>query len=299
MASTVLEVKNISKKYVNKTAVNQISFRVEKGQIFGILGPNGSGKTTTLSMILDIIRPSSGEYSWFEKGSHWQARKKVGALLDTPNFFPWTTVEEQLNYWSLVKGATKDSQNIQEVLNLTGLTKVSQQPMKSLSLGMKQRYGLACSLLNDPEVLILDEPTISIDAKGIAEIRQLILDLADRGKTIIIASHILDEIEKICSHLIILKDGEVLEQGAISDVLQLDNTIEIGAPDLDPILKALSEFKGCQDIVKARGSLVAKINTDISIEKINEYLASKGLYVSHLEQKRKNLENHFLKLLDQ
>ena len=298
MTSTVLEVSGLSKTYSKKTAVDQISFQVEKGQVFGILGPNGSGKTTTLSMILDIIRPSGGSFSWFNKGSDWQARSKVGALVDTPNYFPWSSVDQHFRYWSLIKGKKVVPEKIDEILEITGLSDMREKPVGELSLGMKQRYGLACSLLDEPEVIILDEPTISIDARGIVEIRELIQNLAKKGTTVILASHILDEVEKVCSHLIILNNGKIIEQGAIDEVLQFDNTIEVGATDLAPIMTALSDFEGCKDIVRMKGAVSAKIEPNIPLEKVNEYLAAKGIFVSRLEQKRRNLENHFLKLLD-
>lgn len=216
---TILKISDLSKNYKNVQALNKLNVEVEQGMVFGILGPNGSGKTTTLGILLGVLNPSGGTYSWFDNGTADSNRTRIGALLETPNFFPYLSAVQNLRIVAKIKELDNVGDRIDKVLKIVDLFERRESKFKTFSLGMKQRLAIASALLNDPEVLVLDEPTNGLDPQGIAEIRNLIKEIAQEGKTIIIASHALDEIEKVCSDVVILKNGVALRQSKIESIV--------------------------------------------------------------------------------
>ena len=235
----VLTTDNLSKKYGLLKVLNGVSLSVEKGSIFGILGPNGSGKTTTLSILLDVIPQESGSFQWFEEAPNYQNRKRIGALLETPNFYPYLSAEKNLQIAAQIKGIPYTE--IEGVLKTVGLFERKNDHFETFSLGMKQRLAIASALLGNPEVLLLDEPTNGLDPQGIAEIRNLIQSVAEKGLTIILASHMLDEVEKVCSHVAIIKKGVLLVQGKVDEILSQEPMVELKAENMDALLVALKE----------------------------------------------------------
>ena len=222
---SVLQIDNISKSYGVVRALNNVSFSVPKGTVFGILGPNGSGKTTLLGIVMDVLKASGGSYSWDGKPSTEEIRKQLGTLLETPNFYHYMSAEDNLKIAARIKGRGED--DIEKVLHLVNLYQRKSSKFSTYSLGMKQRLAIASTLLGDPDILVFDEPTNGLDPAGIAEIRELIKDLNRKGKTIIMASHILDEVEKVCTHVAIIQKG-VLKTG-----LQLTCPENISAADVN------------------------------------------------------------------
>src|SRR3978361_1164256 len=226
----ILSIEDLSKRYGQVQALKNVSFTVPKGSVFGILGPNGSGKTTLLGTVMDIIRPTAGTFKLFGEVPTGDHRKKIGTLLETPNFYHYLSGEKNLFIAAEIKG--KGKQDIPRVLEMVNLAQRKDSPFSTYSLGMKQRLAIASCLLGDPEVLILDEPTNGLDPVGIAEIRQLIKQLHQQGKTIIMASHLLDEVEKVCTHVAILKKGELLMTGSVQEILSNEDTAELGSNDV-------------------------------------------------------------------
>ncbi|HRI79140.1 MAG TPA: ATP-binding cassette domain-containing protein [Cyclobacteriaceae bacterium] len=235
---TVLSIQKLTKNFGKLCAVNQIDFEVKRGEVFGMLGPNGSGKTTTLGMLMGVTLPSSGSFTWFGEPPTNRQRKKIGAVLEHPIFYPYLTGQQNLELMALIKEAPVA--NINKVLDLVDLTARRNHEYKTYSLGMKQRLAIASALLNDPVVLILDEPTNGLDPMGIAEIREIIKKIALDGKTIILASHLLDEVQKVCSHFAILRKGTLVHYGPVDDVGKGEETIEVVAyhDDLQIILES-------------------------------------------------------------
>ncbi|MBI4944907.1 MAG: ATP-binding cassette domain-containing protein [Bacteroidetes bacterium] len=222
--NTVIEAVGLTKQFGKKTAVNKIDFKVNRGEVFGLLGPNGSGKTTTLSMMLTLLKPTSGSIQLFGSNDLTSALKRIGVLLESANYYPELSAEKNLLITSHIKGV--DTKKIDEVLEKTGLTENKRNKVKTFSLGMKQRLSIAAALMSDPELMIFDEPTNGLDPQGIAEMRHLIGELAKEGKTILIASHLLSEMEKICTHIAILKNGVILEQGELKTLMQEHGSLE-------------------------------------------------------------------------
>ena len=301
MAKTVLEVQNLSKNYNNIKAVSELSLSVQEQMIYGILGPNGSGKTTTLGMLLGVINPNQGSYSWFGNGIKDENRKRIGSLLETPNFYPYLTAEQNLGITAKIKEITDASSEIENVLKLVDLYERRNSKFKTFSLGMKQRLAIASALIGSPEVLVLDEPTNGLDPQGIAEIRDLIIEIGRNGQTIIIASHILDEIEKICSHCAILKNGKLLRTGTIKEIIgNEENTlIQIGAKDILHLEKIVSENPEMSVYKKAEenSGLIIRVQKKTSAEQINQYFFDKGIVLSELIVYNESLENQFLDII--
>lgn len=301
MAKTVLEVQNLSKNYNNIKAVSELSLSVQEQMIYGILGPNGSGKTTTLGMLLGVINPNQGSYSWFGNGTKDENRKRIGSLLETPNFYPYLTAEQNLGITAKIKEITDASSEIENVLKLVDLYERRNSKFKTFSLGMKQRLAIASALIGSPEVLVLDEPTNGLDPQGIAEIRDLIIEIGRNGQTIIIASHILDEIEKICSHCAILKNGKLLRTGTIKEIIgNEENTlIQIGAKDILHLEKIVSENPEMSVYKKAEenSGLIIRVQKKTSAEQINQYFFNKGIVLSELIVYNESLENQFLDII--
>ncbi|MDF2551363.1 MAG: transporter ATP-binding protein [Chryseobacterium sp.] len=293
----VLSVKNLTKKF-KRVVVNNISFDVERGNVYGLLGPNGSGKSTTFGMLLSTINPTSGDWFWFgKKGTDSETLKKIGAIIEQPNFYPYLSAETNLKIVAEIKGTPYS--RIDEVLNTVGLLERKKDTFKTFSLGMKQRLAIASSLLNNPEVLILDEPTNGLDPEGIIQIREIIGTIAKQGITIIIASHLLDEIEKICSHVIVLKDGNAIYSGAVDGMTSNDGYFELKADNNTSLLSALEELQWFTS-VKIDGEIVkAQVRDDASISAsgLNQKLAEKGIFLSHLAKKKQSLETQFLELV--
>ncbi|MCU7615897.1 ATP-binding cassette domain-containing protein [Chryseobacterium sp. PBS4-4] len=293
----VLSVKNLTKRF-KRVVVNNISFDVERGNVYGLLGPNGSGKSTTFGMLLSTINPTSGDWFWFgKKGTDSETLKKIGAIIEQPNFYPYLSAETNLKIVAEIKGTPYS--RIDEVLQTVGLLERKKDAFKTFSLGMKQRLAIASSLLNNPEVLILDEPTNGLDPEGIIQIREIIGTIAKQGITIIIASHLLDEIEKICSHVIVLKDGNAIYSGAVDGMTSNDGYFELKADNNTSLLKALEELQWFTS-VKIDGEIVkAQVRDDASISAsgLNQKLAEKGIFLSHLAKKKQSLENQFLELV--
>src|SRR5215210_5683253 len=211
----ILKVENLSKRYGSIQALKNVSFTVPEGTVFGILGPNGSGKTTLLGTIMDVLKPTTGTFRLFDEEPTEIHRKQIGTLLETPNFYHYLSGERNLVIAAEIKQRGKE--DIPRVLEMVNLTERKNSKFSTYSLGMKQRLAIASCLLGNPEVMVFDEPTNGLDPVGIAEIRELIKKLNMEGKTIIMASHLLDEVEKVCTHVAILKRGEVLANGDVNE----------------------------------------------------------------------------------
>ena len=291
----VVETANLTKHYGRIRALTNLNFRVETGSVFGILGPNGSGKTTCLSILLDVIKPDSGDYQWFGKApSHLTRRGRIGALLETPNFYPYLTAFENLKVAVTIKNRSENS--IPNALQITGLLSRRYSRYSTFSLGMKQRLAIASTLLSSPEVLVLDEPTNGLDPQGIAEIRELIHQIGNQGKTIILASHMLDEVEKVCSHVAILKSGEMITSGKVSDIAGSDNQVEIAADAMDTLERVAKEITGLLNFRREKDKMVLRFNKPVNTGELNRYFFDKGITLTALTTKRSSLENMFLEM---
>lgn len=291
---TVLEIKNLSKHYGRLKAVDGLNLKVQAGTVFGILGPNGSGKTTTLGMILDVINPTSGEYSWFGKKSSTDTRKRIGAILEHPIFYPYLTATQNLKIVCDIKEVPYS--RIDEVLVQVGLGERKDDKFKTFSLGMKQRLSIGSALLCNPEVMLLDEPTNGLDPQGIAEIRDLIVDIANSGKTILLASHLLDEVQRVCSHFAVLRKGKMIHQGLVEDVNKGDAQIEVKA-DADNLHQILEGSGMASGIKKELDKYVMTMNQGYTTADVNQYLFKNDITAKHLLLRVRSLEQQFLEIL--
>jgi ABC-type multidrug transport system ATPase subunit len=292
--SPVLSIQNISKSYGPIQALNNVSFDVPEGSVFGILGPNGSGKTTLLGIVLDVLLAKAGTYSWFGGIPTNQARKQIGSLLETPNFYHYLSAYNNLEITAAIRKNGRDDRI--RVLKQVGLFERKDSKFQTFSLGMKQRLAIGAALLGNPKVLVLDEPTNGLDPAGIAEIRELILKLNKEGITIIIASHLLDEVEKVCNHVAILKKGHLLVNGPVNEVLLCDDLIEVRAADMTKLQHTLQTMEGIKKVTVASNTLQLTYEANVMPADINEFCASRGIVLSHLVLKKKSLESKFMEL---
>jgi ABC-type multidrug transport system ATPase subunit len=293
--STILNINGISKSYGKVKALNNLSLKINQGEIYGILGPNGSGKTTTLGIILDVLNSDSGSFEWYGKPPSKDSRKKIGSLLETPSFYPYLSARQNLSIVCKIKEVSESE--VDRVLSLVDLISRANSKFKTFSLGMKQRLAIASALLGDPEVLVLDEPTNGLDPQGIAEIRTIILDLAAAGKTIIMASHILDEVEKTCSHVAVLKLGNLLTFGPIQTVLNNQEQVFVSSDNLDLLKLTLSQIDGISGINQVNNKVYLMLAEGKTSAYLNKALFDKGIIVSEIGVHKSDLESNFLELI--
>jgi len=293
----ILKISNLTKKYGLLTAVSNLSFDIEKGSVYGILGPNGSGKSTTLGIVLNVVNKTSGNFSWFsgELTTH-QALKKVGAIIERPNFYPYMTAHQNLKLVCKIKGISYDS--IDRTLETVGLIDRKHSKFSTFSLGMKQRLAIASALLNNPEILILDEPTNGLDPQGIHQIREIIKEIAQQGTTILLASHLLDEVEKVCTHVVVLRKGVNLFSGRVDELISSHGFFELKTNQKDDLLKLL-ELNPNFSHTKVENDLVtAFLENPMEAEEFNRLLFKNNIVLSHLVKRKESLEEQFLQLTD-
>lgn len=293
---TIISLNNLNKKFGAIHAVNNLSFDIQKGNVYGILGPNGSGKSTTLGIILNVVNKTSGSFSWFDGSlSTHEALKKVGAIIERPNFYPYMTAVQNLELVCKIKGVS--TSNIEEKLKVVNLFERKDSKFKTYSLGMKQRLAIASALLNDPEILILDEPTNGLDPQGIHEIRKIIKDIAGTGTTILLASHLLDEVEKVCSHVVVIRNGIKLYSGRVDEMTASHGLVELKVDNNEGLLlELLANYDAISSIKKDESTIIATLNKPIEASEINSYLFKNGIVLSHLIKRKPSLEQQFLTL---
>lgn len=292
---TILTITNLTKKFGSLTAVDNLSLKINKGFVYGILGPNGSGKSTTLGMLLNIVNKTDGNYHWFDgtETTH-SALKKVGAIIERPNFYPYMTARQNLDLVCKIKNVT--NYKINEKLEIVDLLDRCNHKFSTFSLGMKQRLAIASALINEPEILILDEPTNGLDPKGIHQIREIIKKIAANGTTILLASHLLDEVEKVCTHVVILRKGKSLYSGSVENMITSHGFFTLQSEDLDLLKKVLDEHPSVGNIKIEGTQLVAYLNEPLSGSKLNKILFEQGINLSYLVHRKETLEEQFLEL---
>jgi ABC-2 type transport system ATP-binding protein len=291
----ILTVNQLSKNYGRIQALQQVSFSVPKGSVFGILGPNGSGKTTLLGIIMDVLKSSGGSFQLFDELPTENTRQRIGTLLETPNFYHYLSAVQNLKITAAIKQKGED--DIDRVLEIVNLTQRKNSPFSTYSLGMKQRLAIAAALLGNPEVLVLDEPTNGLDPVGIAEIRELIKKLAKEGKTIIMASHMLDEVEKVCSHVAILKFGKLITFGDVNEILVNDDIVEVASSDLERLKNTMINMPNNTNVQITNETVHVNFAAGTAnLEAVNKFCFDNGIVLSHLQLKKKSLETKFLEL---
>ena len=293
---TILTITNLNKIFNKRVhAVKNVSFEIKKGNVYGILGPNGSGKSTTLGIVLNVVNKTSGDYQWFNGSlpTH-EALKKVGAIIERPNFYPYMTAEENLKLVCKIKGIPYSK--VFEKLELVGLLERKDSKFRTFSLGMKQRLAIASALLNDPEILILDEPTNGLDPQGIRQIRDLIKLIASQGTTILLASHLLDEVEKVCSHVVVLRYGETLYHGAVDGMLSNEGFFELKSDNIILLKERLQKHTAVKDIKIEEDKVFVYLKDHLEADQLNQYLFENGIVLQHLVKRKNSLEEQFLQL---
>lgn len=293
---TILSLKNLNKNFGRIHAVNNLSFEIKKGNVYGILGPNGSGKSTTLGVILNVVNKTSGSFSWFDGNvTVHDALKKVGAIIERPNFYPYMTAEQNLKLICKIKGVSES--NIEHKLRTVNLYGRKDSKFKTFSLGMKQRLAIASALLNSPDILILDEPTNGLDPQGIHEIRQIIKDIASKGTTILLASHLLDEVEKVCTHVVVLQEGKKLYSGRVDEMTASHGLFELKVDEKkEKLLELLANHESINKVNEDHDITIATLSKPITASEINSYLFNNGIILTHLVKRKPSLEQQFLSL---
>ncbi|MDI6045938.1 ABC transporter ATP-binding protein [Flavobacterium yafengii] len=292
---TILSIKNLNKRYGALQALKNVSFDIHKGNVYGILGPNGSGKSTTLGIVLNVVNKTSGEYSWFSGSMEThEALKKVGAIIERPNFYPYMTAKENLELVCKIKGINYSKVN--EKLELVGLVDRQNSKFSTFSLGMKQRLAIASALLNDPEILILDEPTNGLDPQGIHQIRDIIKQIASKGTTILLASHLLDEVEKVCTHVLVLRKGEILYTGLVDGMSANEGFFELQADETENLILAVKTHPAVKTVVNEDGKVLVYLKNDLEAKELNRFLFEKNIVLNHLVKRKNSLEEQFLEL---
>jgi ABC-2 type transport system ATP-binding protein len=292
----VLSIQGISKAYGKIQALKNVSYHVPKGSVFGILGPNGSGKTTMLGIILNVLQSDNGNFTWFGKPGSEETRKRIGSLLETPNFYHYLSAYDNLKITQAIskRGTEKD---IHKALEIVKLTERKYTKFSTYSLGMKQRLAIASALLGNPEVIVFDEPTNGLDPVGIVEIRELIKELAKNGITIIMASHLLDEVEKVCTHVAIMKKGNLVVSGNVNEVLSNEDIVEVQASSNNNIAAVLQNISGVTKVVEEDGYVKAFFELGTAnLANINQQCFNNGITLQHLVLKKKSLEAKFFEL---
>lgn len=291
----ILSITNLTKRYGPIVAVDDLSFTIEKGNVYGILGPNGSGKSTTLGVVLNVVNKSAGNFQWFDGyGTTHEALKKVGAIIERPNFYPYMSAVQNLELVCKIKDVS--SKKIEEKLDIVGLLDRKNSKFRTFSLGMKQRLAIASALLNDPEILILDEPTNGLDPQGIHQIREIIKKIAANGTTILLASHLLDEVEKVCTHVVILRKGRSLYTGSVDGMNASHGFFILESKDLMALHKALEKIPTFSTINNDGRQIRAYLKEPMEGSELNELLAKNGIILSHLVKRKESLEEQFLEL---
>ncbi len=298
--TNILEIKQLSKNYGSLKAVKTLDLEIPQGAVYGLLGPNGSGKTTTLGMILEVINPSSGTFSWFGEENSNKNRQKLGAILENPIFYPYLSAQQNLKITAQIKNMPYE--RIEVVLKMVNLFERKNDAFRTFSLGMKQRLAIASALLSDPKVLILDEPTNGLDPQGIAEIRQIIVEIAKQNKTIVLASHLLDEVEKVCTHVCVMQKGEKLYSGTVGELLESEEAFEIifenniSTNEIRTLLDTCTLIKSYL-FDNQHNSYSLHLKENYTSANINKYFAEKNIYLSQITSRKKSLETQFLELL--
>ncbi len=289
----IVSAERLTKSYGNKKAVDNATFSVENGQVFGFLGPNGSGKTTTIGMMLGIINRTSGAIKLFETDNLDKARRRVGATLETPNFYPYLSGRDNLRIVAKIKSATE--KQIDKALELVDLTARQQDKFSTYSLGMKQRLAIAAASLAEPDLIILDEPTNGLDPEGIRDVRQIIKALGAEGKTVFLSSHLLSEVEQICTHVAVIKNGKILKQGSIREIISNNFFAALEADDMTRLQDVVKGYDKLVSATMENASLIVEL-ADKDLAALNRFLAGKGVYLSHLAGRRQTLEEAFMEL---
>ncbi len=293
----ILTINNLTKKFGYLTAVKNLTFTINKGNVYGILGPNGSGKSTTLGIVLNVVNKTSGDFHWFDGNTTTHdALKKVGAIIERPNFYPYMSAYQNLKLVCKIKGV--DYSKIDEKLEIVGLLERRDSKFRTFSLGMKQRLAIASALLNNPEILILDEPTNGLDPQGIHQIREIIKDIANDGTTILLASHLLDEVEKVCSHVVVLRKGEKLYSGRVDEMISSHGFFELKSENNDALIELLEKHSSFGNIKTEDGLITAFLKEPLAANEFNEQLFKNGIILSHLVKRKESLEEQFLQLTD-
>jgi ABC-type multidrug transport system ATPase subunit len=290
---TIIEVVELTKHYGTKKAVDNISFSVEQGQVFGFLGPNGSGKTTTIGLLLGIINKTSGIIKLFESDDLDSARLRIGATLETPNFYPYLSGLDNLKIVAKIKRATDEQ--IERALKLVDLSARAKSPFRTYSLGMKQRLAIAAATLSNPDLVILDEPTNGLDPDGIRDVRQIIKRLADEGKTIFLSSHLLSEVEQVCSHVAVIKNGKLLKSGHVKELISHNPIAFLKAEPIETLKAALATYPETLSITDEGEGVLVELQSD-NLAVLNQFLSEKGIYLSHLALQKKTLEEAFMEI---
>ena len=296
--SIILSVNNLSKKYGAVQALDNLSFNFEQGSVLGILGPNGSGKTTTLSIITGLTTANNGTFKWFNFSDNQPVNNLIGVIIEQPKFYPYLSIKDNLQIVAKIRDLKDYKSRIETVLQQVDLLDSINKKYSALSLGMKTRLGLAASLLGNPQILIFDEPTNGLDPKGIAFVRNLIKDEAKKGKSIILASHLLDEVQKVCSDVLILQKGKKIMQGKVNELLQSEILLLIKSSDNQKLADLIKGTGISYDLEIVDNTLKVKIKDENDTKKISELAMQSKIVITQLEQKKKSLEEEFLKILN-
>ncbi|KAB1154833.1 ABC transporter ATP-binding protein [Flavobacterium luteum] len=292
---TILSITNLNKRFGSVHAVKNVSLEIQKGNVYGILGPNGSGKSTTLGIVLNVVNKTSGDYSWFggTMQTH-EALRKVGAIIERPNFYPYMTARENLELVCKIKNI--NTAKVHEKLELVGLLERENSKFSTFSLGMKQRLAIASALLNDPEILILDEPTNGLDPQGIHQIRDIIKQIAAQGTTILLASHLLDEVEKVCTHVLVLRKGEILYSGRVNEMTSNEGFFELESDDKRVLKSVLLQHPSIDKVIDENSKVLVYLKSPLQASELNRYLFEKNIVLNHLVKRKNSLEEQFLEL---
>ena len=303
MNDSVIQTDGLTKRYGHVLAVDGLSLNVPRGRIFGLLGPNGSGKTTLMSMLLGLVRPTAGSFTLFghspERGGLDRQLHRVGALIETPTFYPYLSGRNNLAYFQGISGRGSPEE-LDSLLDQVGLGGRGGDKFQTYSLGMKQRLGLAYTLLGDPELLVLDEPTNGMDPAGMAEVRELIRSLSSDNRTVILSSHLLNEVEQVCDSVAILSHGRLIAEGEVAELLQERGQpqVRLRTTDDRKAWEILNALAWVDNVSAENGYLVAGVDPDRSWE-ITAALSRNEVYVSEMTSAQISLEQYFLDVTDE